>query len=302
MPRAALLACAALVLLCLVDTGAGAAEVDAGTDSAAAAAAGAGPVAAAPAPPAAPAAPAEAEAAAGPDGAKASDGARGPAAAAEGDAGGEDLGVNMEYVMIGAGAVGTLCCMAGGWFLLNQGGPKKRKFRGDAVFLVGPCDSGKTAVMFQLRDGESGDNKLRPTHTSMALNEETFAVAGIDCKPVRVIDFPGHSRLRPQLFDMIEDCRALIFVVDCSTFSSKGQGAVDRRSATRAAAHAAHHLRVLCVRAPRLCDDCVRVFCVRWVCAPETTAREIGSFVLDLLTSEKLLKVWLLPRPLLHTA
>jgi len=142
-------------------------------------------------------------------------------------------------VMMAAGAVATVCAMAGGWFLMNQGGPKKRKFKGDAVFLVGPCDSGKTAVMFQLRDGDSGD-KLRPTHSSMTFNEDTFAVAGANCKPVRIIDFPGHSRLRPQLFDMIEDCAALVFVIDACAFSTK--------------------------------------------------ARDIASFVLDLLTSEKMLK------------
>ena len=94
------------------------------------------------------------------------------------------------------GVVVTLGCMAGGWFLINQGGPKKRRFKGDAVFLVGPCDSGKSAAMLQLRDGDSGE-KLRPTHTSQTFNEDF--VDG-----VRVIDFPGHARLRPQLFDMIE--------------------------------------------------------------------------------------------------
>jgi len=130
-------------------------------------------------------------------------------------------GVDLDQVLMAAGAVATLCAMAGGWFLMNQGGPKKRRFKGDAVFLVGPCDSGKTAVMFQLRDGDTGD-KLRPTHSSMTFNEDTFAVAGVGGKPVRIIDFPGHSRLRPQLFDMIEDCASLVFVIDSCAFSAKG--------------------------------------------------------------------------------
>ena len=58
---------------------------------------------------------------------------------------------------------------------------------------------------------------------------------------MRIIDFPGHSRLRPQLFDMIEDCAALVFLIDASTFSIQ--------------------------------------------------ARDIASFLLDLMTSEKMLKV-----------
>ena len=246
-----------LALLCLAAVGAGAADADADA-SEIATAEGAGnpaqPLAAAPESEDAQRAKAQLKATGGAP--KATGGAPVPGPAAAGNAGGGDLGINADYVMIGAGVVGTLCCMAGGWFLLNQGGPKKRKFRGDAVFLVGPCDSGKTAVMFQLRDGESG-GKLRPTHTSMALNEETFALSGIDCKPVRVIDFPGHSRLRPQLFDMIEDCRVLIFVVDCSTFASKGQAAcsVEYSPATNAA-----YLTLLCVYGMGVTCDCICVW------------------------------------------
>jgi len=128
--------------------------------------------------------------------------------------------VDMEQLMMGVGAIATLCSMAGGWFLMNQGGPRKRRFKGDAIFLVGPCDSGKTAAMLELRDGKTGD-KLRLTHTSMQFNESTFALADADGKPVRIIDCPGHSRLRPQLFDMIEDCAALVFVIDACTLPQK---------------------------------------------------------------------------------
>jgi len=157
----------------------------------------------------------------------------GPDAAADG---GEPL-VDMEQVMTAVGAVATLCCIAGGWFLMNQGGRKRRRFRGDAVFLVGPCDSGKTAMMMQLRDDEP---HIRPTHSSMSYNESTFSLAGMHGRAVRMIDFPGHARLRPQLFDMIEDCAALVFVIDSSSFAAN--------------------------------------------------ARDIASFLLDLLTSEKMLK------------
>lgn len=129
--------------------------------------------------------------------------------------------VDTELLMMGVGAIATLGAMAGGWFLMNQGGPKKRKFKGDAIFLVGACDSGKTAVMMQLRDGKT-EEKIHPTHSSMQFNESTFALADMDGKPVRIIDCPGHSRLRPQLFDMIEDCAAVVFVIDSCTFASKG--------------------------------------------------------------------------------
>ena len=64
---------------------------------------------------------------------------------------------------------------------MNQGGPKKRRFRGDAIFLVGPCDSGKTSCMLQLRDGETA-GKVRATHSSMEYNESTISLAGMDGK------------------------------------------------------------------------------------------------------------------------
>ena len=215
--KAVLLLCAVMLCQCLAGAGAAESAPDA-------------PAAPAASPPVAPA-PASAEAAADREHKAehpAAEAPRGPVPASQPQ---EPL-VSAEQLAMAVGVVVTLGCMAGGWFLINQGGPKKRRFKGDAVFLVGPCDSGKSAAMLQLRDGESGE-KLRPTHTSQTFNEDF--VDG-----VRVIDFPGHARLRPQLFDMIEDCAALVFVIDSVTFKD--------------------------------------------------TARETASFVLDLLTSEKMLK------------
>ena len=206
-----MLLCAALLLLCLVCTGAVESQASDAPVKASAAADGEAKVEAAKEKPEEQATPSSDAAPAGP-----------AAAALEG----ETL-VSSEQVMMAVGAVATLCCMVLGWFLMNQGGPKKRKFKGDAVFLVGPCDSGKTATMMKLRDGDSG-NALRPTHSSMAFNESTFVLAGVGGKPVRIVDFPGHSRLRPQLFDMIEDCASLIFVIDACTFAhGANKGAPD---------------------------------------------------------------------------
>ena len=215
--KAMVLLCAVLLCQCL----AGAGAVESAPDAPAA------PAASAPVAPA----PASAEAAADREHKAehpAAEAPRGPVPASEP----QEPWVSAEQLAMAVGVVVTLGCMAGGWFLINQGGPKKRRFKGDAVFLVGPCDSGKSAAMLQLRDGDSGE-KLPPTHTSQTFNEDF--VDG-----VRVIDFPGHARLRPQLFDMIEDCAALVFVIDSVTFKD--------------------------------------------------TARETASFVLDLLTSEKMLK------------
>ncbi len=104
---------------------------------------------------------------------------------------------------------------------------RKKVFKGDAIFLVGPCDGGKTSLFFRIRDGTDED-KLRATHTSMIPNESTFIIRetnaqqDVDQKPMRFIDFPGHRRLRSVLFANLEDCRAIIFVLDACKFASQG--------------------------------------------------------------------------------
>eukprot|EP00960_Hanusia_phi_P076685 768596-Hanusia_phi.AAC.6 len=108
----------------------------------------------------------------------------------------------------------------GGWILLRGGG--KKKVRGDAVFLVGACDAGKTVLVQRMRE-EGGEKGVRSTHTSMMLNECVIQLEGEEKgKGVRVIDYPGHGRLRPMLFDMLEDCAVLIFVIDATTFHLQG--------------------------------------------------------------------------------
>jgi len=125
--------------------------------------------------------------------------------------------------LVGGVVVAVLVGIGGVVYLLCAGGPKKRRFKGDAVFLLGLCDSGKTSMLFLLRDGLQ-DGALHPTHTSQAPNEDTFVPAGLeDRKPLRVIDFPGHGRLRPQLIEMLEDCAAVVFLIDACTFATQAR-------------------------------------------------------------------------------
>mmetsp|Transcript_19706 Transcript_19706/g.41332 ORF Transcript_19706/g.41332 Transcript_19706/m.41332 type:complete len:259 (+) Transcript_19706:20-796(+) len=136
----------------------------------------------------------------------------------------------------------------------------KKKFKGDAVFLVGSCDGGKTSLFFRLRDGLKNGN-LRGTHTSMITNEATFAVVDdqdSEQKPVRFIDFPGHRRLRPLLFANLEDCRAVIVVIDACTFSHQAREIaeliLDLLTSTALMKHGQRML-VLCNKIDAMPDD-----------------------------------------------
>lgn len=87
------------------------------------------------------------------------------------------------------------------------------------VILAGLSGSGKTILFYQLRDGSSHQG----TVTSMEPNDDMFVLhSEIDkkgkTKPVRVVDVPGHSRLRPKLDEFLPQAAGLIFVVDALDF------------------------------------------------------------------------------------
>ncbi|KAF8236225.1 P-loop containing nucleoside triphosphate hydrolase protein [Tricholoma matsutake] len=88
--------------------------------------------------------------------------------------------------------------------------------RGNALILVGPPDSGKTAILSTLIYGQS-----LHTHTSLQTNSSTLALPERK-KTIRVVDIPGHPRIRDQFREHLDDAKAIIFVVDASTISRNG--------------------------------------------------------------------------------
>ena len=83
--------------------------------------------------------------------------------------------------------------------------------------LVGPCDAGKTTLFLHLRD--------RSTHAgtvaSMQPNEAAVRLRGDrpSARPVRVVDVPGHPRLRNRTFDgFAPSARGVVFLVDAVDF------------------------------------------------------------------------------------
>ncbi|KAF9246171.1 signal recognition particle receptor beta subunit-domain-containing protein [Melanogaster broomeanus] len=89
---------------------------------------------------------------------------------------------------------------------------RKSKFRGNALLLVGPPDSGKTAIMSNL-----AFNQTLPSHTSLQTNSTQVVLS--PTQTLRVIDVPGHPRIRDQFREHLADAKAIAFVVDSSTIS-----------------------------------------------------------------------------------
>ncbi|KAK9097570.1 hypothetical protein Sjap_023067 [Stephania japonica] len=94
-----------------------------------------------------------------------------------------------------------------------------KRIKSNTIILTGLSGSGKTILFYQLRDGSSHQG----TVTSMEPNEETFVLHSesdktAKIKPVRVVDVPGHARLRPKLDDYLPQAGGVVFVVDALDF------------------------------------------------------------------------------------
>ncbi|KAG5338425.1 hypothetical protein C0989_007309 [Termitomyces sp. Mn162] len=87
--------------------------------------------------------------------------------------------------------------------------------RGNALLLIGPPDAGKTAILSQLVYGQA-----LQTHTSLQTNSSLVNLS--PQKSIRVVDVPGHPRIRDQFREHLDDAKAIAFVVDASTVSRNG--------------------------------------------------------------------------------
>ncbi|KAF6763842.1 signal recognition particle receptor beta subunit-domain-containing protein [Ephemerocybe angulata] len=94
-------------------------------------------------------------------------------------------------------------------------GRKKSKSRGNALLLVGPMDSGKTAIFSRLAYAQT-----LPTHTSLQANASDISLT--PSKTIRIIDIPGHPRIRNQFTDHLSSAKAIAFVVDSNSVSRTG--------------------------------------------------------------------------------
>ena len=92
---------------------------------------------------------------------------------------------------------------------------------GDCVLITGACGGGKTAMFQTLRSGEVF---LDRTVTSMDVNEARIEVRSETLgksKRARLVDLPGHPRLRAKLDRSANGAKAIVFVVDAVDFTSQ---------------------------------------------------------------------------------
>lgn len=81
--------------------------------------------------------------------------------------------------------------------------------------ICGPCNSGKTVLFHQL----AGKKLPQGTVASMQPNVSSCTVLGPKGKPtggapVKIVDVPGHERLRGKLHSQLKEARAVVFVLD----------------------------------------------------------------------------------------
>ncbi|CAH1112805.1 unnamed protein product [Psylliodes chrysocephalus] len=89
---------------------------------------------------------------------------------------------------------------------------KRRKASRQGILLTGICDTGKTLIFSQLIH-----NKHIQTHTSIKENIANFANNN---EVLRIIDIPGHERLRDKFFEQYKDItKGIVYVVDSNTIT-----------------------------------------------------------------------------------
>ncbi|KAJ1309897.1 hypothetical protein OPQ81_006658 [Rhizoctonia solani] len=84
-----------------------------------------------------------------------------------------------------------------------------------SVLILGPSDAGKTALYSSLAFG-----RALPTHTSIQSNSTLYTTS--HGRTLRLVDIPGHPRLRDQFTDYLEDTAAVVFVVDSASIARNG--------------------------------------------------------------------------------
>jgi signal recognition particle receptor subunit beta len=95
------------------------------------------------------------------------------------------------------------------FFLIKKRGPKRTD-----ILLAGLCDSGKTLLYSLILNGSEVE-----TFTSL---KENFGFLTLTNGVMRLVDLPGHERLRLRLLDNYKSStKALVYVIDSNSVSKE---------------------------------------------------------------------------------
>ncbi|TDL24846.1 P-loop containing nucleoside triphosphate hydrolase protein [Rickenella mellea] len=98
---------------------------------------------------------------------------------------------------------------------------RKSSAKGSAILLVGASDSGKTAILTTLVY-----NQTLQTHTSIQVNSAVLELPSTR-RSLRIVDVPGHPRLRGEFKEYLGEAKAIAFVVDASTVARNGSAVAE---------------------------------------------------------------------------
>ncbi|XP_019870565.1 signal recognition particle receptor subunit beta [Aethina tumida] len=97
---------------------------------------------------------------------------------------------------------------------------KRKKTSRRGILITGLCDSGKTVIFSQLVH-----NKYVETHTSIKENIGNYTVNN---QTLKIIDIPGHERLRDKFFEEHKNsAKGIVFVIDSVTLQQDVRDAAD---------------------------------------------------------------------------
>lgn len=119
-----------------------------------------------------------------------------------------------QRVLAGQAVLGlALALMLAALLLLYR--RRRRRPVGDSLLLTGVSGAGKTVLLQQLDASRGG---ALATHTSMEPNVREMALVGAraGAASVRVVDVPGHPRLRDTLHAHTERARVVLFLLDAT--------------------------------------------------------------------------------------
>ncbi|WVQ78139.1 hypothetical protein IAT38_000220 [Cryptococcus sp. DSM 104549] len=110
---------------------------------------------------------------------------------------------------------------------LRPGKKSARRSGPATVLLVGPSDGGKTSLFTKLVH-----DVYPQTHTSIVPSATTFSLPSPyddnSAKQIRLVDLPGHPRLRDELKKYVGEASAVVFVVDIQGIVRNAAGVAEQ--------------------------------------------------------------------------